>query len=129
MTVKVNQLQQNENKRIAGTILKQLGGNRFMAMTGSKPKYCGANDNGDSFMMMSLARNASKAKWMKITLTVMDTYRMEFLTEKRTKDHANSFQGYTAWDYKTVTVAEFNDVYFDQLQELFTQVTGMYTSL
>ena len=32
-------------------------------------------------------------------------------------------------DYKQETVKEYNGVYFDQLQEFFTETTGLLTSL
>ena len=58
---------------IAQTILDQLGGNKFMAMTGSK----NFTDCGRS-LSMRLAKNASRANYLKITLNGLDTYDMEF---------------------------------------------------
>ena len=96
---------------IAKTILSQLGGNKFIAMTGSK--NLGA---GENYLSMHLTRNAAKAKYLKITLDPSDTYTMEFYSMK-TKT------------FEKVTKAKFEGVYCDQLQSIFTEVTGLYTSL
>ena len=96
---------------IAKTILEQLGGNKFIAMTGSK--NFGA---GENYLQMHLTKNAAKAKYLKITLDPSDTYSMEFFSMK-TKT------------YEKVTKAKHEGVYFDQLQAIFTEVTGLYTHL
>ena len=106
---------------VAETILTQLGGNRFIVMTGAKNLMADGNS-----LRMTLARNASKANRLTITLDPSDTYTMRFF--KYTPGKLNAKTG--AWvDDKVVEVAEFSGVYCDQLQELFTQVTGMYTHL
>lgn len=110
---------------IADTIFQQLGGNRFVAMTGAKG-FVGI-DNGLRF---HIGRNASKANRVEIKLTPMDTYEYTFI----------KYRPYSIRvDHKAMTVKEipekreivkrFDDVYCDQLQELFTMVTGMYTRL
>ena len=100
---------------VAKTILAQLGGNKFIAMTGSK-NFVG----DDTSLSMKLTRNKAKATHLKITLTPMDTYDVEFL--KITNPTArNKFQG------KRAVVVKHEDIYFDSLQELFTDVTGLYT--
>ena len=111
------------NKEIADTILQQLGGGRFVVMTGSRDFI--AIDNG---LRMGLARNASKANRLDITLNAMDTYDMKFYryTGPRYSTRGGQFKMYPE---KITTVKEYNDIYFDQLQELFTNVTGMYTRL
>jgi hypothetical protein len=96
--------------QVAQTILQQLGGKRFTLMTGSKNYVADKNS-----LRMNLSRNRSGAKWLKITLNSMDTYDMEFFTAKK--------------DFTIVTKAKFNNVYCDQLQQIFTQITGLYTSL
>lgn len=104
--------------RIAETILQQLGGNRFIAMTGAK------NFVGDDYSLsMTLPRNASRANRLKITLTPMDDYTMEFT--RQTVGHLT--KNYKWIEGKTETVKTFDGIYCDQLQELFTSVTGMYT--
>ena len=94
---------------VANEILRQLGGNRFIAMTGSKNFVASAEKN---YLGMKLTRNASGANYLRITLTPMDVYKMEFISIR-----GNSMK----------TKVEFNDVYCDQLQTLFTEATGLYT--
>lgn len=106
---------------VAKTILEQLGGNKFIVMTGSK-NFIGDNKS----LTMSLARNASSANRLKITLTSMDDYNMEFyrFTGSRFNSKTMTFS-----EPKHKTIKEYKGVFCDQLQELFTEVTGMYTRL
>jgi hypothetical protein len=94
---------------VAETILRQLGGRRFAVMTGSKNFI----DGGDS-LSMKLTRNQSGANYLRITLTPADEYKMEFI-----KANAKGMK----------TIKELEGVYCDQLQNIFTDVTGMYTRL
>lgn len=55
---------------VSQTILSQLGGNRFIAMTGSK-NFVGSDDA----LSFKLVPNQSKAKYMRIVLTSMDGKR------------------------------------------------------
>lgn len=96
---------------IATEIYRQLGGKRFEIMTGAT-KFI---DTG-SGLSMHLKRNKSKANYLLIQLTVMDTYIVTF--KKINKKNL-----------LVDIVAEFENIYNDQLQELFTTVTGMYTKL
>ena len=95
---------------IANEILRQLGGNKFVVMTGVKNLAGGGNK-----LQMHLPRNSSKAKYLVIELNANDTYTMTF----KAHDKAFTFP----------TVAEYTDVYNDMLQSLFTKTTGLYTSL
>lgn len=97
-------------QQIAQTILAQLGGNRFLMMTGSKNLV--ATGEG---LRMQLTKNSCKAKWLYITLNGSDLYDMEFVTVDKNLDR--------------IVKKQHNDVYCDQLQELFTEATGLYTSL
>ena len=99
----------NQNNQIAATILTQLGGNKFVAMTGSKNFVAGENLLG-----MKLPRNNSGANYLRITLNSLDLYLMEFL----------SIRGVSI-----KTKATFENVYSDKLQENFTSATGLNTSL
>ena len=58
---------------VAQTILDQLGGNKFIAMTGSK-NFLG----GEKSLSMKLAKNQSGATHLRIELEPTDTYKMEF---------------------------------------------------
>lgn len=95
--------------KVANTILNQLGGRRFIAMTGSKNFIASEKNNS---LSMKLTRNQSGANYLRISLTPLDVYKMEFISIR-----GNSMK----------TKVEFNDVYCDQLQELFTEATGLYT--
>lgn len=95
---------------VAQTILSQLGGNRFVAMTGSHQFMAGENA-----LHMKLRRNKSGANYLTIELTPMDVYTMTF----------KSIRGTNPVKIKS----EIKDVYFDQLESIFTQETGLYTRL
>lgn len=101
-------------RETAGTIIQQLGGNRFIAMTGAKNFVCGTNDNGNDFAAFKVGRNAGKVSYVRIVLNSMDLYDMEFLNIR---------------NFECKTIAKCEGLYNDMLQDTFTQVTGMYTSL
>lgn len=104
----------NSNKdtmKTATTILQQLGGNKFIAMTGSK-NFAGSEDA----LCMHLTKNKAKAKYLRIELNANDTYTMIF-RKAITKDHTFPI------------VARIEGVYCDMLQPIFTQVTGLDTHL
>jgi len=94
---------------VATEIINQLGGNHFIAMTGSYNFVYDSNS-----LLMHLRRNKAGATWMKITLTSMDTYTVEFIKQVK---------------FENKTVKRIEGVYNDMLRSLFTEVTGLYTSL
>ena len=97
------------NLTVAKTILEQLGGKKFCAMTGAK------NLVGDeNSLSMRIGRNSSNSNYLKITLNSMDTYDMKF---------------YRLWRFEEKSVTEYNNIYNDMLTDTFTAHTGMYTSL
>lgn len=106
---------------VANIIYNQLGGNKFVVMTGSKNFL----DDGNT-LRMALARNASKANRLWITLEADDTYTMRFF---RYTAPRYSTKTYTFSDEKITEVRTIKGVYCDMLQELFTEVTGLYTRL
>ena len=111
------------NHEIATTILQQLGGNRFVAMTGAKDFL--AIKNGLQF---KIGRNASKANRVEIKLNGSDLYDMQFIAYRPYSvkvDHKRC--EVREIPEKRTTVREYNDIFFDQLQELFTETTGLYT--
>lgn len=95
----------------AGEVLKQLGGNRFIAMTGAKDFF---KDDKKQLMGFKIGRNSKGVNYVKITLNSMDTHDMEFINIR---------------NFKITVKSEAKGVYNDMLQEIFTQHTGMYTSL
>lgn len=110
-----------ESKAIANTILSQLGGNKFIAMTGAKNFYTNGND-----LCFNIGKNASKANRIKIVLDWDDTYTMQFIKFTNGRFTKN----YEKWvEPKVETLKEIKGVYCDMLQELFTEYTGMNTHL
>lgn len=97
------------SNQIATTILQQLGGNHFAVMTGSKNFIAGKNS-----LSMKLSRNSSKSNYLRITLNGKDLYDLEFI----------SIRG-----AKMSTKKQFNDIYNDQLVDIFESTTGLYTRL
>lgn len=91
------------------TLLQQLGGNRFIAMTGANTFI-----RGDNYVSFRIPRAKDGINYVKITLNSKDLYDMEFGMIRTPKY------------FKRETV---NDVYSEQLQEVFTEKTGLYTRL
>ena len=58
---------------VARTILSQLGGNKFAAMTGAKNFV----DCGDA-LSMRIGRNKTSSNYLKITLNMMELYDVRF---------------------------------------------------
>ena len=98
---------------IAATILQQIGGKRFAAMTGSHDFM----NLGDG-VRMNLSRNKTSANRLTITLDKeTDTYRMRFYRMTVGKH----------FEVRTKDIAVYEGVYCDMLEEIFTSVTGLYT--
>ena len=95
---------------VAKTILSQLGGNKFAAMTGAKNFV----DCGDA-LSMRIGRNKTSSNYLKITLNMMDLYDVRF-SRVSLKGGERS-------------VTEYNNIFNDQLVEVFEKHTGMYASL
>ena len=99
-----------ESGDVARIIWEQLGGNKFRVMTGAKNLL----NIGDG-LAMKIGRNSSNSNYMRITLNSMDTYDVMFA--KLTK----------MGELKSVRM--IYNVYNDMLRSVFTEHTGMYTSL
>ena len=104
----------------AHIILRQLGGGKFLTMTGSKPVVDG------NTLRLHLLKNCSKANRLYITLEADDTYTMRFF--RYTAGRLNK-KTYTWTEDKVTEIKTVEGVYCDMLQDIFTQVTGMYTHL
>jgi hypothetical protein len=101
---------------VAKTILAQLGGQKFLVMTGAK--HLTGSPNCLSFHLPN-AKQANGVKYVKIRLNAMDTYDVEFLGPAK---GAKKYDAPEVKDYK-------EGVYCDQLQAVFTAATGLATSL
>lgn len=115
---------------IAQTILAQLGGNKFRVMTGAtnfldlgqaaaqpanEEHGCPATPARLGGLAFKLGRFAGvKTTHVRIVLLPSDLYQMEFLNIR---------------GCKIKTLETFSEVYADQLQSLFTDATGLNTSL
>ncbi len=100
---------------VAGTILQQLGGNKFLAMTGAKNLFKGKDDNGDVYIGFRIPKAKDGINYVKITYQRRgDDYKMEFV-----KIRGNVVK----------TIYEGEGFYFDDLQRIFTMKTGLDTHL
>ncbi len=91
------------------TVIEQLGANKFKAMTGAKNFTYGPNG-----LTFNIGQNSKRINCVRIKIDQWDQYTVEFLRVSKK-------------GIKTVSISE--NVYCDQLQELFTDQTGMYTHL
>ena len=96
---------------VAQEILSQLGGNRFIAMTGAK-SFVGSGDSLTFKLPSGFAKDGINC--VVITLTAMDDYIVEYLSIRAGKVKA---------------VAYSDGIYFDTLQKDFTAKTGLHTHL
>lgn len=110
-------------------IITHLGGHRFLAMTGSKILHYGYDDSGYVFVMLKLTRNKSKANHLKIQLNGLDLYDMEFIKIGKKLNKEYALAGIKIYDDTMEVITEYNDVYNDMLEDIFTSVTGLYTRL
>jgi hypothetical protein len=97
------------DRKKAAIILKQIGGNRFIAMTGAKDFAF-----SDKYMSFKIGRNSKGINFVRIGHNAMDTYDMEF--------------GFVS--IKGIKVKKkVKGVYADMLGTMFKKYTGMNVSL
>ena len=92
------------------TILRQLGGNRFVAMTGAK--NLGTSTKKD--LSFSIGRNAKGVTHVIIKLTSADLYDVEFINMRGAKRKV---------------IKKVKGVYGDMLPKIFKKYTGMNVRL
>lgn len=95
---------------VAKTILLQLGGNKFKAMTGATNFM----DCGDALQFSF--KGCRKTNKCKVTLNGSDLYNVQFFKFNRKT-------------FDCPEVVSHSDIYNDQLQSIFAEVTGLYTHL
>ena len=110
-------------------IITHIGGYRFLSMTGSKIKYYGYNESGYVYVMLKLAKNQSKANHLKIQLNSNDLYNMEFIKHKKTMNKEYKTIGLKVYEDEFIGVNTYENLYYDQLEEVFQSETGLYTRL
>lgn len=101
----------SEKGQIAKIILQQLGGNKFVTMTGAKDLIA-----GEDYLGFKLPSRFAKdgVNYIKVTLNASDTYTMMF----------------QKWNWakgKCLFAHEHEDVYCEDLQRIFTSETGLCT--
>lgn len=101
------------NTSVAQIILQQLGGRRFITMTGAREITL-----GDGYLRFKLPSGFAREgiNVVSVVLNCSDTYTVEFL-KCNFKKHEEKI------------VAKHGNVYHNQLQPVFTEVTGLDTSL
>ena len=101
----------SQRKEIAQTIVNQLGGRRFMLMTGTK-SFAFDSTGGVSF---KICRNKSKCNHVVIEYDYSkDLYNVVF-----GRIHGTKYS----------ELKRTNGCYFDMLVEMFEDYTGLYTTL
>ena len=98
------------NQEIAKTIIQQLGGNKFIAMTGAHTLF--AIEKGVTFRLPYFPE--CRINFIRIRLNAMDTYDVDYI---RVRGESHTI------------VKEDKGLYFDMLQSAFTEATGLNTSL
>ena len=111
-------------KDIAKTILQQLGGNKFIAMTGASKFQAHGGGPGERPALAFRIPTRKGINAVKVTLTPGDVYTVEFL-----KVTPPGFNGEGFRPASAVVKKKVEGVYFDQLQTVFTEATGLLTSL
>ena len=110
-------MQTSQNLQVSKTILEQLGGHRFLVMTGAKNLI--GDDQAKSLRFQISSRLATNgANLVRVTLEPTDLYRVEFFK-------LYSFRGQP----RLREISRHDGVYFDQLRKIFTAETGLDTSL
>lgn len=108
---------------IAQIILEQIGGGRFIAMTGCKNLV-----DADDTLRMTLPRNGSKANRLYISYNPDDTYTMRFFKYTSGGLKINHKTGTADFvEPKEEDIKIYKHIYCDQLEELFTEATRLYT--
>lgn len=108
-------------KEIMLNLYQQLGGQKFVAMTGSKFVGYSEDEQGNLQQLIKLSRNATTANRLYITYNEsLDLYSMRFTNLSVNKKD---------FSCKEKEIYSNERVYFDELQSVFTQATGLYTHL
>lgn len=108
-------------KEIMLNLYQQLGGHKFVVMTGSKFVGYSEDEQGNLQQLIKLSRNATSANRLYITYNEgMDLYAMRF---------TNLSVNRKDFSCEEKDICSYERVCFDELQSIFVQVTGLYTKL
>lgn len=94
---------------VAHTILQQLGGNRFVVMTGAKQF-----GQTDTKLQFRLPRAKNGINFVEIELNGLDLYNVKFMRVQK---------------FTFTVKAQSLDVYAENLAQVFENATGLYTHL
>ncbi len=108
---------------VAEIIFQQLGGRRFAVVTGSKILA-----STEDTLIMTLARNKSGANRLSIKLDWNDTYTVRFFKYSKPSIKLTSDTAYPIQE-KVKDIEVLDNVYCDELQDIFERVTGLDLSL
>lgn len=109
---------------IINTMMEQIGGNKFLAMTGC---HHIVYSNSENSVRMQIPKNGGNVNRVEIIyIPGLDLYNMKFY--KYTAGRYNTRTGAYTSD-KVTNEKEYNEVYGEQLSKIFEAVTGMYTKL
>lgn len=105
----------------AQTILEQLGGRAFIAMTGAKNL---AGSEEDRYLQFDLPAGTAKKKIRKVRIAVVgDLYNLTFYAVKRV-EYAPGFK------FPEPVIVESKEMIgAENLRDVFEDVTGLYTRL
>jgi hypothetical protein len=95
--------------QVAKTILNQLGGNKFAFMTGAR-NFIGSSDGLSFTLPGGGGFTKDSINKVKITLTPADMYKMDFYRVRKAE---------------AKLIKSCDEVYCDQLVEVFEEVTGL----
>lgn len=110
----------SQHVAVASEILSQLGrgnSNALRVMTGAKDFLAHNVERGALSFRIPNGKARDGINYVKVTLTVMDTYTVEFGRVSFSKK-ANTY----------TVKATHSDIYCDMLPELFERVTGLFVS-
>jgi hypothetical protein len=102
---------------VGNEMLRQLGGRRFMMMVGAKQPIWDGDKNE---LHMKIGRNALGANYFVIRLNPRDLYDLRFESRRMNRK---------TYEMSVKVKAEYDDVYADQLQDIFEQATGLYVRM
>jgi len=100
------------NRTKADETLHQLGGRRFVSMTGAK-NIVGLEDG----LQFSIPRSKDKINKVRVTLDPNDTYKIEFYSIQRRKLAGDDVK----------RVAQYDMIYAKDLAKVFKDTTGLET--
>ena len=104
----------NYEQETATNILKQLGGNKFIAITGAKNFVYGKRKETGNIFIGFRFPMCRHSNYCSIELNSLDLYDMTFQRIRK---------------YDAIVTKEYKSLYCDQLQEIFTGYTALNTHL